>query len=102
MYVWDTLIYSDDRTQQNVTYTQYDWMLKLIDQSRSFRTYRDKPPYVRERELKMTQEMADRLATLNSDQLNAELGAYINRDQIRALLRRRDSLINNWAEIQAP
>ncbi len=102
MYVWDTLIYNDDRTLQNVTYTQYDWMLKLIDQSRSFRTYRNKPPYVRERELKMTQEMADRLAALNSDQLSAELGAYINRDQIRALLKRRDSLINNWAEIQAP
>ena len=102
MYVWDTLIYNDDRTQQNVTYTQDDWMLKLIDQSRSFRTYRDKPPYVRERELKMTQEMADRLGALNSEQLSAELGAYINRDQIRALLRRRDSLINSWAEIKSP
>ncbi|MEE8107587.1 MAG: metallophosphoesterase [Gammaproteobacteria bacterium] len=102
MYVWDTLIYNDDRTQQNVTYTQNDWMLKLIDQSRSFRTYRNKPPYVRERELKMTREMADRLAALDSGQLSAELGAYINRDQIRALLRRRDSLINGWAEIQSP
>jgi ribosomal protein S3AE len=50
----------------------------------------------------MTQEMADRLGALNSEQLSAELGAYINRDQIRALLRRRDSLINNWAEIQSP
>lgn len=102
MYVWDTLIYNDDRTQQNVTYTQGDWMLKLIDQSRSFRTYRNKPPYVRERELKMTREMADRLAALDTKRLSAELGAYINRDQIRALLRRRDSLINNWAEIQSP
>ncbi|MCZ6537621.1 MAG: metallophosphoesterase [Gammaproteobacteria bacterium] len=102
MYVWDTLIYNDDRTQQNVTYTQDDWMLKLIDQSRSFRTYRNKPPYVRERELRMTQKMADRLAALDSDQLSAELGAYVNRDQIRALLKRRDSLINNWAEIQSP
>lgn len=100
MYVWDTLIYNDDRTLQNVTYTQNDWMLKLIDQSRSFRTYRNKPPYVRERELKMTREMADRLAALDAAQLSAELGAYINRDQIRALLRRRDSLINGWAEIQ--
>lgn len=102
MYVWDTLIYNDDRTQQNVTYTQGDWMLKLIDQSRSFRTYRNKPPYVRERELKMPREMADRLAALDAEQLSAELGAYINRDQIRALLRRRDSLINNWAEILSP
>ena len=102
MYVWDTLIYNDDRTQQNVTYTRDDWMLKLIDQSRSFRTYRDKPPYVRERELKMTQEMADRLAALNFDRLSSELGAYINRDQIRALLKRRDSLINDWAVIESP
>ena len=70
--------------------------------SASFRTYRNKPPYVRERELKMTREMADRLAALDSGQLSAELGAYINRDQIRALLRRRDSLINGWAEIQSP
>jgi hypothetical protein len=102
MYVWDTLIYNEGRTQQNVTYTAPDWMLRLIGQSRSFRTYRDKPPYVRERKLRMTQEMANRLKSLDSEQLTAELGEYLNRDQIRALLRRRNLLINSWAEIQTP
>jgi ribosomal protein S3AE len=77
-------------------------MLRLIGQSRSFRTYRDKPPYVRERKLRMTQEMANRLKSLDSEQLTAELGEYLNRDQIRALLRRRNLLINSWAEIQTP
>lgn len=102
MYVWDTLIYNEDRTLQNVTYTTPDWMLRLIDQSRSFRTYRDMPPYVRERELVMSQELADRLAGLNSEQLNETLGQYISRDQIRALLKRRDRLIEDWARIDGP
>ncbi len=97
MWVFDALIYNDDRTQQNVTYIKSTWKLVLIDHSRGFRTHRKLPVHVKDRDLDIAPELAAKLEALNSESLNAELGPYLDRSQIRAILQRRDQVLRKWA-----
>ena len=96
MYVFDSLILNTDRTQQNVTFTRDDWMLVLIDHSRAFRLSRNLPPDFRNFPIQVGDEMARRLERLDREMLTEELGEYIDRDQIRALLARRDDLLKQY------
>ncbi len=98
MYIFDSLILNTDRTQQNVTFTRDDWMITLIDHSRAFRLSRKLPQEFRNFPISVGDEMARRLERLDQETLNAELGAYIDRDQIRSLLGRRDDLLKNYRE----
>ena len=97
MWVFDALIYNNDRTQQNVTYIRSTWQLVLIDHSRGFRTHRKLPMHVKDRDLAIAPELATRLAALDSERLRAELGPYLDRSQIRAILQRRDQVMRKWA-----
>jgi hypothetical protein len=97
MWVFDALIYNDDRTQQNVTYIKSTWQLVLIDHSRGFRTHRKLPVHVKDRDLDIAPELAAKLEALNSESLNAELGPYLDRSQIRTILQRRDQVLRKWA-----
>ena len=47
MFVFDALVYNEDRTKQNMVYGRDDWMMYLIDHSRSFRTHRGRPKDIR-------------------------------------------------------
>ncbi|MDH4015017.1 MAG: hypothetical protein OEU33_13330, partial [Chromatiales bacterium] len=96
MYVFDSLILNTDRTQQNVTFTRDDWMLVLIDHSRAFRLSRNLPADFRNFPIQVGDEMARRLERLDREMLTGELGEYIDRDQIRALLARRDDLLKQY------
>ncbi len=96
MYVFDSLILNTDRTQQNVTFTRDDWMLVLIDHSRAFRLSRKLPADFRNFPIQVGDEMARRLERLDQKTLTAELGEYIDREQIRALLARRDDLLKQY------
>ena len=95
MNVFDVLIHNTDRTQENALFTR-DWMLVLIDHSRAFPTYRSKPRLLYLGELQVPPALAERLMTLNRDMLQQALGAYLNRRQIDALLKRRDALLSEY------
>jgi len=96
MFVFDALIYNEDRTKQNMTYGGDDWMMYLIDASRAFRTNRGRPADIRKVQLKLSPLLADRLAALDGEALNLKMGGLLERSQIQALLARRDEILEDW------
>lgn len=95
MFVFDTLIYNEDRTKQNIVYHRDDWMLYLIDHSRAFRTHDGRPPDIRRVELRLSDLLAGRLAALDMGRLRTGLGGLLEREQIQALLERRDEILED-------
>jgi hypothetical protein len=95
MFIFDALIYNDDRTKQNMTYGGEDWMMFLIDNSRAFRTDRGRPKDIRKVELQLSSMLSDHLESLNAENLGASVGRLLERSQIQALLRRRDEIVED-------
>ena len=93
MFVFDALIFDEDRTQQNIQYIQSSWSLILIDMSRAFRTHRGRPEDLKNAQLIVFPEFAERLAALEYEELQEHLGDLLERDQVRALLARRDRIL---------
>lgn len=96
MFVFDALVYNEDRTKQNMVYGREDWMMYLIDHSRSFRTHRGRPKDIRKVKLTLSPLLAERLEALNYEQLNVALGGLLEKSQIQAILRRRDEILEDW------
>ena len=95
LYVFDALIHNTDRTMQNMTYEEPDWMLRLIDHSRSFSTRTGRPSYLKRVELKISDDLRINLAALDYDTLEAELSPLLSSQEIRALLKRRDRMLKD-------
>lgn len=96
MNVFDILTYNVDRTQENALWTQ-DWTLVLIDHTRAFRTFtKDNPRLLSRTTPYVPQALADRLASLNPENLQRELGPYLKKKQIDAILVRRDRLLKDY------
>ena len=95
MNVFDFLIHNTDRTQQNALFTK-DWTLVLIDHSRAFPLYLKKPVLLYLEEVQVPAALAERLKTLNREMLREQLGPYLQRRQIDALLKRRDLLLSEY------
>jgi Calcineurin-like phosphoesterase len=93
MNVFDVLIHNMDRTQENALFTR-EWMLVLIDHSRAFATHSKPPVLLYKGELRLPRALAERLRALDRETLERELGAWLHRRQIDALLRRRDQLLS--------
>lgn len=96
MFVFDALIYNEDRTKQNMTYSEDDWMMVLIDASRAFRTDRGRPQDIRKVDLKLSPLLAERLAALDAGTLNEQMRGLLERSQVQALLKRRDEILEDW------
>ncbi|MGH8204091.1 MAG: hypothetical protein ACREST_05735, partial [Steroidobacteraceae bacterium] len=95
MNVFDLLIHNTDRTQENALFTR-DWMLVLIDHSRSFGTSLKAPALLYKNPVELPPALAQRLAKLDKATLQAALGPYLHRRQIDALLKRRDRLLSEY------
>ncbi len=96
MFIFDTLVYNEDRTKQNMVYGREDWMMYLIDHSRSFRTHRGRPQDIRKVELRLSPLLAGRLEALSYEDLNVAMSGLLEKAQIQALLRRRDEILEDW------
>jgi len=103
---WDSLIANEDRTQQNVLYTE-DWRMILIDHSRSFRATKEHTkrlmfgrrglqtskmgaPFLFKR---LPRSFVDRLRGLSYETIRAAVGEYLTDEEIRAVLARRELLL---------
>jgi hypothetical protein len=95
MNIFDILIGNTDRTQENALFTK-DWMLVLIDHTRAFALYQKNPVLLYHGEIQVPPALAARLKTLNRDILRKELGPFLQRRQIDALLKRRDRLLSEY------
>ena len=109
---WDSLIANEDRTQQNVLYTE-DWRMIIFDHSRAFRSEGDfaKRLMFGRNGLKMTAQGApmlfrhlprwfvDKLKTLTFENIRAAVGTTLTDKEIKAVLVRRDLLLQEIAQM---
>lgn len=89
-FIFDVLIYNEDRNLTNIIWTRKDYMLRFIDHSLAFRTTERRPKQYRKIDLRLSDLTARRLDALNEESLTRELSPYLHPKQIRAILGRRD------------
>jgi hypothetical protein len=93
MNVFDVLIANIDRNQTNMLYTPHDWKLHLIDHSRAFRLGTERPDHLYDIDLEIDREFADRLRAMTEEALPAEMDELLSKPQMKALLKRRDAVL---------
>jgi hypothetical protein len=107
--VFDCLIGNDDRTQQNLLYTQ-DWRTILIDHSRSFRStqeYVQRLVYGRngiksaEGRLllfrRVPRSLVDNLRELDGNKIRQAVGPYLTEIEVAAVMARKKLLLEEIA-----
>ena len=88
--VFDQLIYNVDRTLENMMITN-DWTVWMIDHTRAFRLH---TKLKNEKNLvKCDRRLLAGLRELNDETLQKELRPYLTKAQIKALLKRRDRIV---------
>jgi hypothetical protein len=107
---WDSLIANEDRTQQNLLYTE-DWRTILIDHSRAFRSNGEfaKQLMFGRNGIKVSQQgtpllirrlprwFLEKIKTLTFENIKAAVGTTLKDREIKALLARRDLLLKEVA-----
>jgi hypothetical protein len=98
MRVWDELIQNRDRNRGNMLWTK-DWTMWLIDHTRAFRTGASllKPAEL----IRVERALFDKMKLLTEQSLTQVMKGMLNRGEIRALLRRRDALVQHFAKLVA-
>jgi hypothetical protein len=103
---WDSLIANEDRTQQNILYTE-DWRMILFDHSRSFRSSREFAERLMfgRNGIKMSQQgtpwlfrrlprwFVEKITALTFEAIRTAVGATLKDREIEAILARRDLLL---------
>ena len=87
-WLFDNLIYNVDRNLNNMLVTE-DWRIYLIDHSRSFRSLQE----LQRPMLRFSKSLLDAIEKLDEPSLKERLGRYLTTSQIRALLERRDLIL---------
>ena len=109
---WDSLIANEDRTQQNILYTE-DWRTIIIDHSRAFRYGGDfserlmfgrngivmsprGTPYLFRR---LPRWFVERIHALTFEKIRGAVGTFLTDKEIEAILARRDLLLQEVAQM---
>jgi hypothetical protein len=109
---WDSLIANEDRTQQNVLYTE-DWRTIIFDHSRAFRSggeFATRLMYGRDGIKKsaagqpflfrrLPRWFVDHIKTLTFENIRAAVGSTLTDAEIKAILTRRDLLLREISEM---
>ncbi|MCX6571487.1 MAG: hypothetical protein NT006_08745 [Candidatus Aminicenantes bacterium] len=107
---WDCLIANEDRTQQNVLYTE-DWRMILFDHSRAFRSTKEFTERLMfgRNGIKMTQQgtpflfrrlprwFVEKIKALTFEDIKAAVGPALTDKEITAILARRELLLKEVA-----
>jgi hypothetical protein len=98
---FDSLIANEDRTQQNILYTE-DWRTILIDHSRSFRStwqFRVQLVYGKRGMLgaklfrQLPRAFVEKVKALNFENIKAAVGPYLKKKEIDSILKRKELLL---------
>jgi hypothetical protein len=89
-FVFDILIYNEDRNLTNILWTKNGFMMQFIDHSLAFRTTARRPKQYKKVDLEVSDLLMSRLQQLNQQNLTTELSPYLHPKQIEAILERRD------------
>lgn len=104
---FDCLIANEDRTQQNIRYTE-DWRTILIDHSRSFRSKRKytKQLMYGKNGLKSTQlfrvlprSFVQNVEALTYEKVKEAVGPYLSEKEIEAVLKRKELILKEIREM---
>ena len=74
-FIFDILIYNEDRNLTNILWTKNDFMMVFIDHTRAFRLYGNRPKQYRKVPLNVSDLLIKKLNGLNKENLTDELGA---------------------------
>ncbi|HLF12783.1 MAG TPA: metallophosphoesterase [Gammaproteobacteria bacterium] len=96
MYAFDALIHNTGRTRDSVFFRLEIPDLKLVGHQRAFGAERGLREGIGE--LTPTPALVEALTALNEERLEATLGTWLSGAQIRALLARRDALLERFAQ----
>ncbi|TQV71043.1 hypothetical protein FLL45_22210 [Aliikangiella marina] len=94
MRVFDLLIHNFDRNPTNILIEENQGQLVWIDHSRSFSFRRKLPREIDRSNIKLTPEVRKALTELTKDKVKKSMGDLLNRNQINALMKRRDLILN--------
>lgn len=94
MYVYDTLIYDEGRTRQRMLYSPDTWQLMLVGNGKAFSTGKGRPRHLEKAPIVIGDAWREALSALDEATLEAELGDVLDAKRRRALLARRDELLD--------
>lgn len=97
--VFDQLIYDTDPNLTNILIGE-DWTLWRIDFSRAFRTYSN---LTSTKDLvKCDRQLFEKLKALKGDELAVQTKGYLTKDEVKAVIQRRDKIVAHFqSEIAA-
>lgn len=93
MRAWDELIQNKDRNQGNILWTK-DWTLWLIDHTRAFRL--DKTLAKPAQLTRIDRDLYARLRDLTRERVEAAVGDSLRKDELAAVMARRDALVKHF------
>ena len=93
--VFDALIYNTDRNLRNLLISS-DWKLWMIDHTRAFRIKRTLPD--KSFLVRCQRSLLERLRSLSEDEVRRRLHPYLKEGEIKALLCRRDRIVQLFDE----
>lgn len=97
LYAFDALIGNEGRLPGTILYDRRTWRLGSIGHGQSFGRSGRLPAYLDKAPHHMPAALADRLRALDVGGLRELLGDLLNRGRIRAILNRRDKLLETWS-----
>jgi hypothetical protein len=93
MRAWDELIQNKDRNQGNILWTK-DWTMWMIDHTRAFRLNNQLTSP--ERLTRIDRDMFTRLRGLTRESIEKAVGNSLKKDELAALVARRDALVKHF------
>jgi hypothetical protein len=96
--VFDQLVYDNDPNLTNVLIGQ-NWELYRVDFTRAFRLKKD----LRNPEdlVKCDRQLLDKLKTLDATQLSEKTKHYLTKDEVKAVMARRDKIVERFQKLVA-
>ena len=102
MYIFDTLIYNEGRSQKRMLYDPRSWGLILTEHGLAFRASSGRPPHLTAVSLDVSDGWRDKLGELTDEVLAAELADVLDKRRLKALSSRRDELLETAAKGRNP
>ncbi|HNP36784.1 MAG TPA: metallophosphoesterase [Woeseiaceae bacterium] len=93
LYIFDSLIYNQGRTQQRMLYSPDTWQLLLVGHESAFGNKKGRPRHLANVDLDVNNAWHVALQSLDAATLEAKLGDVLDARRRRALLDRRDALL---------
>lgn len=96
--VFDQLVYDADANLSNVLIGE-DWKIWRVDFSRAFRLYKN---LMRPEDLiRCDRQLFDKLKALDGNQLTEKTRHYLTKDEVKAVMARRDKIVDRFQQLIA-